>query len=263
MDNTTIAITLENLSIGYHDGGDDRIVASGISERLEPGVLTCLIGCNGTGKSTLLRTLAAFQQKLGGNIFIGGDEIDTLTAKQRSRLISIVLTDAPNTNYFTVRQLVAMGRSPYTNFFGGCSDEDWAIVDESLQLVGSTVDSNRRIGQLSDGERQRIMIAKALAQQTPIILLDEPTAFLDYPSKIDVMTTLRHICHEMKKTILLSTHDFELALQLADRLWLMERDKGITSGSPRALADSGALSRFVDRENICFATDTMRVEIKQ
>lgn len=259
MDNETKAITLKDLSIGYKAHGDERIVATGINERLEPGMMTCLIGSNGIGKSTLLKTLAAFQPKINGEIMIGDEEIDSLSTKRKSRLMGIVLTDKPDAINLTVRQLVALGRSPYTNFWGSCTDEDWRIVDEALRMVGSKVNGNRLIGKLSDGERQRIMIAKALAQQTPIIFLDEPTAFLDYPSKIDIMTTLRRICHETKKTILLSTHDFELALQLADQLWLMEKTRGITTGSPRELADSGALSRFIDRGNIRFDPKGMRV----
>lgn len=254
-------ITLRNLTIGYKSHDEDRIVASGINDRIEPGVLTCLIGSNGVGKSTLLRTLAAFQQKIDGEIIVGNDEIDTLTAKQKSKLISIVLTDKPDAANLTVRQLVALGRSPYTNFWGNCSDKDWQVVDNALQMAGSMVEGNRLVGQLSDGERQRVMIAKALAQQTPIILLDEPTAYLDYPSKIDIMTTLRRVCHEMQKTIFLSTHDFELALQIADRLWLMDRVGGIVAGTPRELSDNGSLSRFIDREDIRFDPKEMRVVV--
>lgn len=260
MDNKSTSITLKSLSIGYKYRDDNRIVASDINERLEPGVFTCLIGSNGIGKSTLLRTIAAFQPKISGEILVGDDEIDSLSARQRSRLISIVLTDKPDAAHLSVRQLVALGRSPYTNFWGNCSEEDWRVVDEALLMAGSAVDSHRHVDKLSDGERQRIMIAKALAQQTPVILLDEPTAFLDYRSKIDIMVTLRRICHEYGKTILLSTHDFELALQLADRLWLMERPEGIVAGSPRQLADNGSLSMFIDNDNIRFDRETMRVE---
>lgn len=252
-------ITIKNLSIGYKTHGNERLVATGISESLKPGVLTCLIGSNGIGKSTLLKTLAAFQPKISGKIMIGDKELSNISASELAKLISIVLTDKPEALNLTVRQLVALGRSPYTGFWGKCSDGDWRIVDQSLRAVGSVVDGNRPISSLSDGERQRVMIAKALAQQTPIILLDEPTAFLDYPSKIDIMTTLRSICHDMRKTILLSTHDFELALQLADCIWLLEREKGITTGTPRELSDNGTLSRFIDRGSIHFDPTSLRV----
>lgn len=253
------AITLKDLSIGYRAHGSERIVATDISERLEPGVLTCLIGSNGIGKSTLLKTLAAFQPKISGEITIGERKLSGISARELAKLVSIVLTDKPEAPNLTVRQLVALGRSPYTGFWGKCSDEDWRIVDQSLRAVGSVVDGNRPIASLSDGERQRVMIAKALAQQTPIILLDEPTAFLDYPSKIDIMTALRSICHDMRKTILLSTHDFELALQLADCIWLIDREKGITAGTPRELSDNGSLSRFIDRRSIHFDPTSLRV----
>lgn len=253
------AITLRNLSIGYTSGSKERIVVSDISERLEPGVLTLLIGSNGAGKSTLLKTLSAFIPRISGDILIGDNDIRNFSTAELARTISVVLTDKPDAPNLTVRQLVALGRSPYTGFWGNCHDDDWQIVDQSLSMARSTVDASRPISSLSDGERQRIMIAKALAQQTPIIYLDEPTAFLDYPSKIDIMATLRRICHETNKTILLSTHDFELALQLADRLWLMEKVQGITTGTPRELADNGSLSRFIDREAIKFDPDSMRV----
>lgn len=263
MDNPTKDISLIDLSIGYHSNGDARIVASGINERLEPGVLTCLIGSNGTGKSTLLRTIAGFQPTISGGIMIEKRELGDYSSSELSKLIGLVLTDKPDAQNLTVRQLVALGRSPYTDFWGRCNDEDWRIVEQSLKMVGSTVDGNRPIASLSDGERQRVIIAKALAQQTPIILLDEPTAFLDYPSKIDIMTALRRICHKMQKTIILSTHDFELALQLSDRLWLMERDKGITTGTPGELAADGSLSRFLDKGLIHFDPKSMRVTFSE
>ena len=161
----------------------------------------------------------------------------------------------------TVEELVGLGRSPYTGFWGTLTEEDRHIVSESIRLVGIEPLRQRMVQTLSDGERQKVMIAKALAQQTPIIYLDEPTAFLDYPSKVEVLQLLRRLAAEEQKTIFLSTHDVELALQLADRLWLMDTD-GLSVGTPHELSAQGALSRFIERPGITFDTATLQIRVK-
>ena len=161
----------------------------------------------------------------------------------------------------TVEELVGLGRSPYTGFWGTLTEEDRHIVSESIHLVGIEPLRQRMVQTLSDGERQKVMIAKALAQQTPIIYLDEPTAFLDYPSKVEVLQLLRRLAAEEQKTIFLSTHDVELALQLADRLWLMDTD-GLSVGTPHELSAQGALSRFIERPGITFDTATLQIRVK-
>ena len=219
-------IQLSDLGIGYLTKHGIRQVAEHINGAIRSGELTCLLGANGVGKSTLLRTLSAFQPKTAGEIFIEGREITDYTDKELSRRIGVVLTEKPDVWNMSVRELVSLGRSPYTGFWGTYSKEDLVIVDESIALVGIESLSRRMIHTLSDGERQKVMIAKALAQQTPVIYLDEPTAFLDYPSKVEVLQLLRHISLQAGKTIFLSTHDVELALQLADTIWLMTREEG-------------------------------------
>ena len=194
---------------------------------LREGEVCCLLGANGAGKSTLLRTLAAFQPPLSGELRIGERPIKDIAPRELSTLVGIVLTDRIRTQGISVRDMVAMGRSPYTNFWGKLTEEDNRLVEEAMELVNITSFANRQISTLSDGERQKVMIAKALAQGTPIILLDEPTAFLDFPSKVEIMLLLGRLAHEMNKTIFLSTHDLDLALQTADCLWLMaKRVKG-------------------------------------
>ncbi len=188
---------------------------------LGEGQLCCLLGSNGAGKSTLLRTMAAFQSPLSGEIWLGRQRLADIPSRQLGTMVGIVLTDRIRTPGITVRDMVGMGRSPYTNFWGRLTEEDNRQVDEAMQQVGITRFADRQIGALSDGERQKVMIAKALAQQTPVILLDEPTAFLDFPSKVEVMLLLSRLAHEMGKSILLSTHDLDLALQTADQLWLV------------------------------------------
>ena len=259
-------ITLEQLSIGYLQKGNTKVVASQLNAEIREGELTCLLGSNGVGKSTLLRTLAAFQPKLEGEVWIDNDgkrlSLSSYTDKQLSRLIGVVLTEKPDVKNMTVRELVGLGRSPYTGFWGMLSENDLKIVDESIALVGVSELSERLIDTLSDGERQKVMIAKALAQQTPVIFLDEPTAFLDFPSKVEVMQLLRRLARSMQKTIFMSTHDLELALQVADTLWLMEKGQ-LNVGTPRQLADAGTLSRFVEREGIKFDAQSLSVRVTE
>ena len=261
-------IQLRNLSIGYQTRQGVKQVAEHIHGDIRSGELTCLLGANGVGKSTLLRTLSAFQPKLSGEILFvekhgSVREIGGYTAKELSRKIGVVLTEKPDVRNMTVRELVCLGRSPYTGFWGNYSQEDLRIADESTALVGIGPLSRRLIHTLSDGERQKVMIAKALAQQTPVICLDEPTAFLDFPSKVEVLQLLRLISREAGKTIFLSTHDVELALQLADTIWLMTQQQGVAIGSPRQLAQQGALGRFIERQGIMFDKETLSIRVER
>ena len=212
------AITTNRLTVGYRG---HRVVED-ISLSLPCGRLVCLLGPNGAGKSTLLRTLCGFQPPIAGTVTISGSDITTMSAAEVARLVSVVLTDRPLTPSLTAAEMVGMGRAPYTGFWGRLSDDDRRLISEAMQTVGIASLATRRMGRLSDGERQKVMIAKALAQHTPVIVLDEPTAFLDYPSKVAVMKTLSRLAHDEGKTILMSTHDLELAAQLGDELMEIE-----------------------------------------
>lgn len=225
---------LRNITIGY----GDKVIAKNINAELHTGELVCLIGRNGTGKSTLLRTLAGFLSPLAGSAMLEGIATHTMTPQQRSRLISVVLTDRIDAQGMTVHDLVATGRSPYTGFFGRLSSEDEAVIMDSLNSVGMSDYIQRMVNTLSDGERQKVMIAKALAQQTPVILLDEPTAFLDYPSKVETLRLLRSLCEEQGKAILVSTHDLDVAMRITSQVWMMQRMDGNTNlqiGTPEEL----------------------------
>lgn len=260
-------IQLTDLSIGYQQKNHRKVVAEHINATIRSGELTCLIGPNGVGKSTLLRTLSAFQPALNGSIqmTVGNDlhDISTLTDRQLSQLIGVVLTTKPDVQNMTVSELVALGRSPYTGFWGRLSNADKEIVNESICLVGIETLSNRMVQSLSDGERQKMMIAKALAQQTPVIYLDEPTAFLDYPSKVEILRLLSRLSRETHKTIFLSTHDLELALQLTDTLWLMQAGLPLNVGTPKQLADTGCLSQFLNRNGIRFNSATLTIQVEK
>lgn len=228
-------IQLNNLSIGY----PKKTIATGLNARLQAGKLTCLVGRNGVGKSTLLRTLAGFQSPLSGQLIINGKDITDVSKKQLSTMISVVLTGRPSVQQITVREIVGMGRSPYTDMWGSLRAEDVAIVNESIEMVGIEMLADRRLDTLSDGESQKVMIAKALAQQTPTILLDEPTAFLDYPSKAETMRLMKRIAgaDDTPRAALLSTHDMEMSLRLADEIWLMTSDHRLLCGTPSELEE--------------------------
>ena len=196
-----------------------------------------------------------------GEILLSGKSLSAFSAQELARIIGVVLTSKPDVTQLTVKEVVGIGRSPYTNFWGTLSSSDHQIVDDAIRQVGIPHLASRYIHELSDGERQKVMIAKALAQQTSIIILDEPTAFLDFPSKVETLQMLRRLAHEQHKSILLSTHDVELALQLSDRLWLMEESR-LSIGTPRELAADGSLSRFINRDGIRFNEQKMRIEFE-
>ena len=212
---SNVSISTNKLTIGYRaTSGDKHIVQTDLSFSLHAGEMVCMLGPNGCGKSTLLRTLAGLQPALSGEY----THCDT-------KHIALVLTERLSMDNTTVHDVVAMGRYPYTSFLGGLTDEDEAIIAKSLQAVGFELSIfNFHLSPFnahSDGEKQRILIAKALAQQTPIILLDEPTAHLDLPHRILILRLLRNLAHEQGKTVLISTHELDLALALSDRILLM------------------------------------------
>ena len=248
----TETVRVHNLSTGYRTKGHTTVVACRINASLQAGELTCLLGPNGAGKSTLLRTLSAFQLPLDGEILLLGKQLTEYTEQQLATRIGVVLTERCDINNMTTEELVGMGRSPYTGFWGGLTMNDRNKVEEAIEWVRIGHLKGRMVQTLSDGERQKVMIAKALAQETPVILLDEPTAFLDYPSKVEIMQLLHDLARTKQKTVFLSTHDLELALQLADRLWLMDKERGVMTGTPEDLSLDGNLEQFFTREGIVF-----------
>lgn len=255
-------IRLDNLTIGYRRKQHAKVVAEGLCASVRSGELTCLLGQNGVGKSTLLRTLSAFRPPLEGSVLLMDRPLERYSVGELSRTLSVVLTDKCDLTNMSVRELVGMGRSPYTGFWGRLSAEDTRLIDEALRLVGIMHLSDRMVQTLSDGERQKVMIAKALAQQTPVILLDEPTAFLDFPSKVEIMQLLHRLTRETGRTIFLSTHDLELALQISDRIWLMKKGEGIHTGTPEDLSLDGTMAGFFPHRGIVFdpATGLFRIE---
>ncbi|MCQ2361115.1 MAG: ABC transporter ATP-binding protein [Paludibacteraceae bacterium] len=245
------------LEIGYNG----KSITYPLNLSLQRGTLTALIGTNGCGKSTLIRTLSGLQKPLKGKVVVKNDNLASLSGNRRARLISHVLTDSQYLRSIKVRDLVGMGRFPYTNFMGTLTPKDREVVEQSMLQVNVAHKADQPLYMLSDGERQRTMIAKALAQDTPIIFLDEPTSFLDMRNKIDILCLLHKLASERDKTILLSTHDIDIALQVADSIWLMESGKRIITGSPEELVTSGKIAESFHSDAFFFNPDTRSFKV--
>lgn len=243
------------LSIGYM-GTPPRRIAGDLELALHGGELVALLGPNGAGKSTLIRTLAGMQPPLAGTVLLDGLDLYALPLHERARRLSVVLTQRLDVEHLRVRDLVALGRHPYTDWFGRLDEHDHALVEQALHLVGAQELGERLLHTLSDGERQRVMIARALAQEPRLLILDEPTAFLDLPRRVTVMHLLRRLAHRTHRAILLSTHDLELALPTADLLWLLDEAGTLHTGAPEDLVLSGTLAQVFAREGVTFDTTT-------
>lgn len=245
-------LTTQNLGVGYRQGKQEKCVLSGLNLTLRQGEMVCLLGANGVGKSTLLRTLSGVQDALTGSVVLNEKNIKKYTKRQLSQLISIVYTDRTLAGALTVSELVSLGRHPYSGFFGRLDEDDRCIVAEALADMGILDKADRHVATLSDGERQKAMIARALAQQTQIIILDEPTSFLDVASRIETMKCLHRLAIEKNKAILLSSHDVSQSLTLANRLWLMRSDGTMVQGATEDLVLAGELDRLFDDRQVKF-----------
>ena len=247
-------VTLQThaLTIGYRSARrTDQAVAHNINLTLRDGEMVCLLGPNGAGKSTLMRTLAGMQPALSGQILLQGEEIARMNPRQLACRLSVVLTDRPNLGLLSGWGLVALGRHPHTGWGGRLSRHDEAVIRWAVEAVGATDLADRPFMELSDGQRQKLMIARALAQEAAVILLDEPTAFLDLPRRVELMQLLRHLATKTGRAILISTHDLDLALRNADRVWLMAKGQ-VQCGAPEDLVISGAFERAFADEGVVF-----------
>jgi len=245
-------LTARDLAIGYRLGRrGDKTVQRALEFSLAPGSLVCLLGPNGAGKSTLLRTVGGMQPPLGGSLLLEGRPLSALSESERSRLTGLVLTDKTFAGGLRVHELVELGRHPHVGFFGRLGAEDHRVVRRAMEQTGIEGKADSYVAELSDGERQKVMIAKALAQECPLILLDEPTAYLDVTSRIEI-THLLHRLARQGKSVLLSTHDVEQALLLADRLWLLSKERGLLCGVTEDLVLRGEMNRFFGRGEVAF-----------
>jgi putative iron compound ABC transporter ATP-binding protein len=245
-------LLLENLSTGYAEPRGRRTVSSELNLGISSGEVVMLMGPNGSGKSTLMHTIAGLLPPLSGQVKILGRSLARLGRKEVAQALSLVLTERVEGGNMTVWDVVALGRYPYTNFFGKLQREDEKMVAEAVEQSHLKGMEHRLITELSDGERQRVMVARALAQDTPLILLDEPTAHLDLPSRLDLVLMLRRLAHELGKSMLVSTHELDLALSWGDRLWLMDREGKVVSDIPEALVLGGHVGRVFGTEELSY-----------
>ncbi len=241
-------LTLHQLSAGYKQ----RPVICNIDAVLHAGELVCLLGPNGAGKSTLLRTLSGLLKPLHGAVHIGKDDLHQLAPDALAQRLAIVLTERIEADHLRVYDLIALGRQPHTGWMGSLTANDHAAVQRALDASHTTPLAQRLVAHLSDGERQRVMIARALAQEPQILLLDEPTAFLDLPRRVEVMLLLRQLAHSTGRAFLLSTHDLDLALHVADRIWLLSSNGDFAADAPEVLALNGTITHIFQNEGVAF-----------
>lgn len=241
--------------IGYHAG---KHVAGPLNLALFPGELICVLGPNGCGKSTLLRTVAGLQHPLSGEVILAGQDMVQLKPRDLAKQISLVLTDDIRSGNLDVYTVIALGRYPWSGWLGILSEADKAAIEHAVQVTGTAGFLHRKIASLSDGECQKVMLARAMAQDTPLIILDEPTAHLDLPSRIQLMRLLHKLAKETRKAILISTHELDLALQVADQIWLMDSAGQLVAGPPEELVLNGAFQQAFGKDGISFdiVTDT-------
>ena len=254
-------LSAHDLQIGFQTSrGSRKVVASDLNLELRAGEFVCLAGPNGVGKSTLLRTLTRLQPALGGDVRLRGKLLREYNNKELAGLVSVVFSEHVQVNVMRVRELVGLGRFPHTGLFDSRSTEDEAAIEKALALTNISQLADRFVQELSDGERQRVMIARALAQQPLLLVLDEPTAFLDLPGRISTMHLLRDLAREHQQAVLTSTHDLDLAMRSADRIWLMDRDGHIAQGSPEDLVLSGQFGHTFSQANLRYNMTTGQFE---
>ncbi len=252
-------LRLDQLSVGY--GKPRGAVLSGLDVDVPPGSFVCVLGRNGAGKSTLMRTLAGLQTALGGRAVLDGEEIATMRPQTRARRIAVVLTERTASPGLTVDDVVSLGRQPFTGWQGHLTDDDHARIIAALNLAGAERFSGRLFDDLSDGERQRVMIARAIAQSPALMILDEITAFLDLPGRVETMSLLRSQARTNGGIVLLSSHDLDLSLQLADSVWLLDGRGGLAVGSPRQLIADNHIGNAFDTDAVRFSRERARFEL--
>jgi iron complex transport system ATP-binding protein len=245
-------LTIQDLSTGYRlKKGSKRVLHQNLTASVGRGEFIAILGPNGAGKSTLLKTLLGYIPSLAGEIWYNNRLLSDITVKELATKVSVVLTDRIDDIYLTAQEVVWSARYPYSSFWRKPSERDRKLVDEAVERTGIENFLSRKLHALSDGERQRVMIARALAQDTPLIFLDEPTAFIDSPGRVELMQLLKSIAGK-DKSFLMTIHDVELALHFADTLWLLGSDGSFEKGKPEELVNKGSINRLFDRGTVKF-----------
>lgn len=257
-----LILQIENLTIGYRESGREAIISKGINVNFEKGKLIAVVGANGVGKSTLLRTLCNLQPALSGAIKIEGKLLEQHQPIELASKLSLVLTEQIASKNLTVSEIVGLGRQPYTNWLGKLSEQDKNLIRQSLDATHTLDLADRKCHQLSDGQLQKVMIARALAQETPLIILDEPTTHLDMYHKAYILNLLKKLCSDFNKTIIFSSHEIELALQLSDNLLVMKTDK-VEFGSSAELIENQVFESLFPNDLIVFDRKTASFKVKK
>ncbi len=260
---SNIFLEAKALAIGYGSGKSEKRVASELDIVLHGGEMVCLLGPNGAGKSTLLRTLSGVQKPLAGEVLVKGDVLANFSRSQLAKVISLVLTDKVQAGNLTAFDVVALGRYPHTGWQDKLESQDLAQINWAFEATGSEVLRYEKINEMSDGQQQKIMIARALAQDGDIIILDEPTAHLDIGNRTEIMQLLKTLAEVTGKAILVATHELDLALQTADQLWLMRPHQRMATGLPEDLALQGELSASFDSAGLQFDLKEGRFKTKK
>lgn len=258
----TVVLRTRNLSIGYPLRKHKIIcLQKDLNLELHHGNLICIIGKNGCGKTTLIRTISGVQKALAGEIMLETGELSEVPSAERSKLLNVVLTEKTVVDTMLVSEIVALGRYAHTNWLGTLHKTDTEIIAHALNQVGLATFSDRMYGTLSDGEKQRTFIAKALASQAPILILDEPTAHLDIPNRVEVISLLHKLTRKNNQSILVSTHNLDLALQLADEIWLLDPEKGLNKGTPEEIIDSGIINELFGGKSFEFLASSGTISL--
>ncbi|MEK6155629.1 ABC transporter ATP-binding protein [Flavobacteriaceae bacterium 3-367] len=260
--NPHIALEARDLGIGYSAKKVQNYILKGIRFSILQGELAAIVGINGVGKSTLLRTLGRVQRKLAGSIWVNNIPLEHHTPLELASKISIVLTEPIASKNLTVRELIALGRQPYTNWLGTLSPDDASKIKNAIAMVGLEALQYKKCYELSDGQLQKVMIARALAQDTSLILLDEPTTHLDLYHKVHILKLLKFIAHETGKTILFTTHEIDMAIQLCDKMVLLDQ-KGNTFGTPGELIQQKHFEGLFPPDTIRFDPDTASFKVNK
>jgi len=257
-----IILEAKNLAIGYTSGKKQTDVADHISFGLTKGELGAIVGINGIGKSTLLRTLGRVQPKLSGSVTINNKLIESLKSDELATLVSVVLTEPIASKNLTVSQLISLGRHPYTNWIGTLSAEDQSKILKAIEILELESLRHNKCYELSDGQLQKVMIARALAQDTEIILLDEPTTHLDLYHKVHILKLLQRIAHDTNKVVLYTTHEIDLAIQLCDKIFVMNKDNN-NFGAPCELIESKSFEDLFPKDTITFNPESGSFKINK
>jgi len=247
-------LTTSNLSVGYSSKKEIKTIATNINLNLKKGELIALIGANGIGKSTLLRTLIGIQPPLSGNVVLNGKNINEYDSISFAQNLSIVLTEKLPPSNLTVFEIIALGRQPYTNWLGNLSDNDISKINEAMELTQITSLAEKKHDEISDGQLQNVLVARALAQDTPLIILDEPTTHLDLLHKVSLFKLLKKLAKETKKCILFSTHDIDMAIQISDEMIIMT-DENVVQDQPCNFISKGNFETLFKNEHIAFDSE--------